>query len=249
MDISQLTSAQESFRANSRSKARDDVDQVSRAFQKADKRIQQQRDSVSVELSAFGKISSSLSDAQIASRALSDKQQMAAQADAGKAAARFVRAFNNASQAARSATAANGLLADNTHARAAESGLRKLFSSDAIAAADLKKIGISQQRDGTLAIDQKKFDDALKTDADAVRTTLSVAGQKVDQVVTRQLAGNGNIGSAINSLDTQARNLESRRAEQQAQSAAAQQAISTQRARLGDSLNTGVAAYQRIFSL
>lgn len=249
MDISRLTSTQETAQATSRNKAQADVDRVSRAFQKADKRIQQQRDSTSVELSALGKIGSSLSDAQIASRALSDSKQTATDVGTRKAAAGFVKTFSIASLAARSATAAKGILADNTRVRAEESGLRRLFSSDTAEAQNLKKIGISQKNDGTLSIDQKQFDDALKSDPNAVRTTLSAAGQKADQFITRELSASGNIGSAIGSLDNRARNLEARQVEQQAQSAAAQQTISVQSTRLGDSLNTGIAAYQRIFSL
>ena len=127
--------------------------------------------------------------------------------------------------------------------------LRRTVSADATAASDLKKIGITQQKDGTLAIDTKKFDAALKANPDALRSTLSSVGQKVDQTATRELGKSGNIGNAVNSLDNRAKSLESQQADQLAQAAAVQQLVAAHTARLNSSLNTGAVAYERIFSI
>ncbi|MCK9388641.1 MAG: flagellar filament capping protein FliD [Sulfuritalea sp.] len=250
MDIASLSAAAAAAKLiNSRTSTQNGADSVSLAFQKAGQRVQQQRDAVSVQLSAFGQIKSSFSDAQVAARALGDTKQTATDADIKKAATNFVKAFNTAAQTAKSATAAQGALADNGRARLAGNDLRRTVSADATATSDLKKIGITQQKDGTLAIDTKKFDAALKASPDALRSTLSSIGQKVDQTATRELAKNGNIGNSVNSLDNRARSLESRQVDQQAQAAAVQQLVSAQTTRLNNSLNTGAAAYERIFSI
>lgn len=249
MAITSLSATVTASLANSRTKAQSGVDAASQAFQKADERVQRQRDLVSAELSALGKLKSSFSETQAASRALSDSKQTTADTGITKAASNFVKSFNTATQAAKSAIASHATLADSSRARAAESDLRRAISAEATTASDLKAIGITQQKDGALAIDAKKFDAALKADPDALRSTLSKAGQQVDRVVTGELADRGNIGLSVNSLGNRARNLESQQADQQAQAAAAQQAVSAQTTRLNNSLVAGAAAYQRIFSI
>jgi flagellar capping protein FliD len=114
----------------------------------------------------------------------------------------------------------------------------------------LKKIGITQQTDGTLAIDAKKLDAALKAEPAAVRNALSRAGEQADRIATRELSNNGNTGGgSVNSSDSRARNIEARQAEQQAQATVAPQTVSAKSSTLDNDPNTGVAAYQRIFSL
>lgn len=234
---------------SSRTSARNAVDTAALAFQKAGQRVQQQRDAVSVQLSSLGQIKSSFSETQLAARALSDSKQTATDGDIKKAASNFVKAFNSAAQTAKSTTAAPGPLADGGRIRAAEGDLRRTISADSTATSDLKKIGITQQKDGTLAVDTKKFDAALKANPDALRATLSQVGQNVDRTATRELARNGNIGGSVNALDNRARSLESQQAAQLAQAAAAQQLVNAQTTRLNNTLNTGAAAYERIFSI
>jgi hypothetical protein len=62
------------------------------------------------------------------------------------------------------------------------------------------------------------------------------------------LADGGNIGRAVNALSDRARSLEVRQAEQQALAKTGQQNISAQTNRFATSLNSGAAAYERIFS-
>ena len=74
-------------------------------------------------------------------------------------------------------------------------------------------------------------------------------GQQVDRSAGSQLADGGNIGRTVNALGERAKSLETRQADQQALAAAAQQTVSAQANRFNDSLNSGAAAYQRVFSL
>lgn len=248
MNVTRL-SASAAAPGSERAKARSSVDSTTEAFQKADKRINQQRESVNVQLSSFGKLKASLAETQSASRALSDSKRSATDTDIKNAANDFVQAFNTTTQTSRSTAAQSGTSVESSRARATETGLRRALSSDATATSDLQKIGITRQKDGSLVIDTKKFDAALKAAPDALRETLSRVGQQVDRTATRELADRGNVGGSLASLGNRARSLENVQEEQQSLAAAAQQVVSTQTARLNNSLNSGAAAYQRIFSI
>lgn len=250
MDVSNLNAAAKARPAGSRNKPQNVAEAAAQVVRKDEKRIQQQRGAVSVELSSVGKLKAAFSEVQKTSRALTDSQQPLADASVRKAAEGFIKAFNTATQAARSTTARQSQLADNDRARAAEADLRRSLSADTEISVDLKKIGITQQTDGTLAIDAKKLDDALKAEPAAVRNALSRAGEQADRIATRELSNNGNTGGgSVNSSDSRARNIEARQAEQQTQATAAPQTVSAKSSTLDNDPNTGVAAYQRIFSL
>jgi len=225
------------------------TDNVSSAFQKADKRIQQQRDSTSVQLSSFGKLQSAVADTQAASRGLSDSKQVATDVGVRKAASTFVANFNTALTTAKATATEQASFSESTKARKAEGDLRQAVGKDATITADLKAIGITQAKDGALTIDTKAFDAALKADATAVRSTLDKVGQQVDRTATKQLASTGTIGSAVSSLNSRASRLESQQTEQQARAAAVQQVVANQGSLVGNTLNAGAASYQRIFSL
>ena len=60
MDIASLSTTAAAARLiSSRANTQSDVDPAAQALQNADRRVQKQRDSVSVQLSAFGQIKSS----------------------------------------------------------------------------------------------------------------------------------------------------------------------------------------------
>ena len=222
-------------------------DRVAQAFQKADKRIQQQRDLTAVQLSSFGKLKSAFADAQTAATGLENIKAASSDTDVRKLTGNFVKAFNGAVQTTRSTATQTGTPVESNRARAAEAELRRSVNADATSA-ELRKIGITRQANGTLAFDSKAFDTALGSDPEAVRSTLSRIGQQVGQTATGQLADGGNIGRAVNTLSDRARTLEARQADQQALAKAGQQNISAQTNRFATSLNSGAAAYERIFS-
>ncbi len=220
---------------------------MTQTFQKADKRIQQQRDLAAVQLSSFGRLKSAFAGTETAATGLGSIKSTSSAADVRAAAGTFVKAFNNAVETARAAAAQSGTSVESNRARAAEAELRRSLN-DGAASAELRKIGITRQANGTLAIDSKVFDTALSAEPEAVRSTLSRAGQQVSQTAAGQLADGGNIGRAVNALSDRARSLEVRQAEQQALAKTGQQNISAQTNRFATSLNSGAAAYERIFS-
>ena len=234
--------------ASSQAGARSGVEPAAQAFQKADKRIQQQRELAAVQLSSFGKVKSAFADVETAAAALSDSKQSANLAGIRKLAGNFVKAFNGAVQEARSAAAQPGSAVEGSQARTAESDLRRSVGTDA-ALADLRRIGITPQPNGTLAIDSNAVDSALSADSGAVASALSSVGQQVERTTAAQLADGGNVGKTVNAPSERAGSLETRQADQQALAAAARQTVSAQADRFNESQNSGAAAYQRVFSL
>jgi hypothetical protein len=111
------------------------------------------------------------------------------------------------------------------------------------------KSAVADVRSAAAALsDGKAFDAALSADSGAVRSALSGVGQRVEPTSGSQLADGGNVGRVANALGERAGNLETRQADQQAL-AAARQTVSAQANRFNESLNSGAAAYQRVFSL
>jgi flagellar capping protein FliD len=223
------------------------VDRVTQAFQKADRRIQQQRELATVQLSSAGKLKSAFAEAQNASTRLAGIKPGSTDVEVSNLANSFVKAFNSTVQTARSTTTQTGAPAESNRVRAAEAELRRSVGNEA-AKADLRKVGITQQSNGTLAIDNKRFDTALSAEPEAVRSVLSRLGLQVSKTTGGQLADGGNIGRAVNAMGDRVRNLENRQAEQQALASAGQQTVSAQIQRLTANLNSGAAAYERIFS-
>jgi flagellar capping protein FliD len=223
------------------------VDRVTQAYQKADRRIQQQRDLAAVQLSSAGKLKSAFAEAQNASIRLAGIKPTSNDAEVRKLADSFVKAFNSAVQTARSTANQTGAPAENNRVRAAEAELRRSVSNEA-GQADLRKIGITQLANGTLAIDTKRFDTALSREPDTIRSALPGIGLQVSQTTASQLADGGNIGRAVNAQGDRVRSLETRQVEQQALASAGQQTVSTQTKRFTADLNSGATAYERIFS-
>lgn len=222
---------------------------AAQALLKADKRITQQRTQASVQLSAFGKLKSAYSGVQGAASALENLTSTSSTADVRKAAGAFVTSFNGAIDAARSATGQQAVPVEANRARSAETDLRRSFVTDEATTAALRSIGIRQEASGKLSIDNQAFEAALASNPEAVRTALGTVGRQVDAAATRELADSGNVGKAVNALTDRAKVLEARQTEQQRLAAAAQQTVEAQSTQLNNAINSGAAAYQRIFSL
>ena len=113
------------------------------------------------------------------------------------------------------------------------------------------QIGITQNKDGSLAVDTKVFDNALQSNPSQVRRTLASVGSRAEKAVTSELASSGNIGSSVNSLTERNRVLEAQQSSQQALITSAQNLISQQTTQINKINNTsklGIAAYQKTFT-
>lgn len=223
-------------------------DPVADALKHANNRIEQQLGSTKVQLSAYGQIKGAFSEVQTASKALSEPKKTATTDNVKKAVAGFVSAFNKANKTVGAAVQGDGkqvgTLANDARARNAVTDLRRSVTEGS-ALSDLGKIGITQNKDGSLAVDAKALDKALQSNPDQVRSTVAGVGQQVEKTATRELANNGNVGSSVNTLNNRSRSLEARQSAQQDQLAASQRLVEQQTTQLNNIFAGGLAAYQR----
>ena len=226
-------------------------DPVTKALKRASDRIDQQLGSTKVQLSAYGQIKSAFSDVQAAGNALSNLKKTATADDIKKAVQGFVDAYNKANKAVGTATQGDGkqagALANDARARLAGNDLRRSVAEGGNLA-DLKNIGVTQNKDGTLAVDSKALDKALQANPDQVRSALGATGQQVEKAAARELANNGNVGKSVNALSNRSNNLEAQQSAQQDLLLASQRAVTQQATLINNTFASGIAAYQRTFS-
>lgn len=221
---------------------------ITKAFEQADKRVQQQRDVTSAQLSSFGQLKSSFSDVQGAAKALGNLKTDATAADLGKAASAFVTAFNSAVKSAQSSQTQATTVSETTSARRAGTDLRQTIGNNSNLTLGLKKIGITQQADGSLALDSTKFQAAVQAEPAALRATVTQLGQQGQAFAARELADTGNVGSTLKALDSRSRSLQARQTEQQSALASLQASANSQANAYGNRVATGLAAYNNIFA-
>lgn len=220
---------------------------VADAFKSANDRIGKQLDVTNVKLSAFGQVKFSFSDVQIAGKNLYDPKKTGSADNVLKAAQSFANAYNNATKTAYAASRegnskAVGTLASDRQARLAGDNLSKVAKNDNNFA-DLKKIGISIDQNGTMSVDANALQNAMAADPNAVQDTLARVGKQAEQVAKDELASGGNIGSADKALSARAKNLEAQMTEQQNIASASQVAVQKQVSSITSNAVGGVAAY------
>lgn len=241
----------DAFGQTERTRTSNGNDAITKALSQASERIDQQRESAQVRLSAFGQIKSAVAELQSSSKALTDGQNTDTSEEAKKAAQNFVNAFNTARTVANRAINGDGqtqgTLATESRARVAANELSR--SLDRSTSNELRDIGITTNKNGTLSIDAQKFEQALQSDPQQVAETLASAGGQVEQATSRQLENNSNVNRSINNLNNQVRNLETQQANQQNLIEMMQRSTEQANNRLNAISASGIAAYQKIFGL
>ncbi len=212
MNINQLTNSATSGsltnNGQSATQATSAANPVSQAMQKAGSRLQVQLDTTTAQLSSFGKLKSAVSDVQLAASALNAFAATTSAADVKTAAARFVANFNAALTTARSAAALRGPVStESSSANRISRDLGRSVAANTVAMDALRKLGVKQLPDGTLALDTAKFDAANKADPAAVRTALAKTGQQVNQAATKELATGGDVNNLMASLSQRSTSL------------------------------------------
>jgi flagellar capping protein FliD len=173
---------------------------VQSALGRADKRIQSQVDTTTTQLSSMGKLKSAVAGIQTASTNLENLGKDTTVASEKASVSSFVSAFNDAIKTAKTTAETPGeVLAANSAIRAGKD-LQQSVGSDAKTLESLKKLGITQNTDGTLSLDSKKFDAAQKADAAGTRETLTSIGKDVKSAAGRELANSGNVGLSMSYL-------------------------------------------------
>lgn len=227
------------------------ADQATGAFDLANQRIGQQISSTNVQLSAFGQIKSSFADIQSAGKSLSAPGKSSTTEDITKAVQTFADAYDKATNVVNTALNGDGksagALAGDAHATLASFDLKTVVTNGNNTA-DLKKIGISVNQNGTLSVDAKALQSAVQSNPGSVQDTLARVGAQAVQATQKELGGTGNVGGAVNTLNTRARNLGARAAAQQKLATDSQNTVQQQLATVNNNAAGGIAAYTQMLS-
>ncbi len=208
------------------------ADPVQKGLDKAVTRLEGQRQTNEVQLSAYGQVKSGFSRVEAAGKTLATTGAISP-ADTKKALEAMVSAYNDTRSAATSTTPG--------YASNAANSLRRAASSDSMRS-DMQSLGITQKSDGSLAIDTKKLDQALAANPNAVKEAAGRVGSQLQQTATRALGESGGISSTLNSLSSRAQRIEMQQSSLQGLSGVQSSSNSSNSA-------TGIASYQRMFSM
>jgi flagellar capping protein FliD len=206
------------------------TDPVQKGLERASTRLEAQRQTTDVQLSAYGRVKSGFSRVEEASKSLT-KTGTLTPADTKKALQSLVTAYNDTRTAA--ASTAPG------YAGNAANALRRTASTDSVRA-DLQSMGITQKSDGSLAIDMKKLDQALAANPTTAKEAAARVGGQLQQSAARSLSESGGISKTLSSLNSRAQQIEGQQSGLQGLASAQQTAGNT---------STGIGSYVRMFSL
>lgn len=249
MDISSIVATEVAL-ANAKQSGRvNSASAVDRAFKDSSTRVEQKLATTQVKLSTLGQIKGALGEVQGAGIFAADAKNTATANDAKKAAKGLVDAYNKANRALAAATDAKraGALTDDGRTLATAADLRRSLN-DGDTLGDLKKIGIVQNKDGSLSLDNRAFDRALQTNREQTRTALTRAATRIERTASRELADNGNLAASADTATARLRALETQQTQQQDQVTDTQRVIEQQAKQVDNVIAGGLAAYQRMFA-
>ena len=233
-EIANLYTRQQSLSTNSNVQ----TDKVQKAFATAASRLEKQQQTTSVQLSSYGKVKAAFASVDDAGKSLAATKSTTAAADLKKGIESFVKAYNDAQSSA---------VSTDGGARSAGNDLRRTASNDSNRS-DLRSLGISQNVDGSLAIDAKKLDAALQSSPDNARAAATRVSGQLQQVATRALSSTGGIGATMNTLTSRADSLKAAQTSQANLTSAYQQRVTDQANRWSSTL-AGISSYQNIFTM
>jgi flagellar capping protein FliD len=173
---------------------------ASQAINKAGNRIQSQLDTTSAQLSAYGKLKSAVSDAQLAAKSLSGLTAASSATDVKTAVSKLISTFNTAITTGKTTAG----IADSGNARRVGNDLGRAISSNHAVFDAMKKIGFKQMSDGTLSLDTAKLEAAQKANPAAVEATLEKLGSLVNKVASKELATDSAVAGSIEALSQRA---------------------------------------------
>jgi hypothetical protein len=177
-------------------------------LQKAEKRIQALADSNTVQLSSVGKLKSALAATQSTAASAANMATNSTPANVKSAAGKLVSAFNASMSAAMASSSLSGDNAVGSNAARVGKDLVRAISSDAAGVEALKGLGFSLSSDGTLSLDNKKWDAAQQSNPADAMGALKKLAQQLGSAATQALAADGNVGRSISSLNQRSALLE-----------------------------------------
>lgn len=223
------------------------------AVDRAATRGSPQSGTTEVRISAFGQIKGAFAELQVTGKALSDTNPTATTDDIKKTVVSFVDAYNKTNRTIAAATQSQGkdsaadALSTDSRTHGVGSDLSRSVTTGGTLSS-LGNVGVTQNRDGSLALDIKTLDSALKSNPDQVRATLAEVGNRIEKTAANELDSNGNTGASVNSLSKRNADLAAQQSAQQDRQIAAQRLLDRQNAQINNVFATGLVAYQRTFS-
>ena len=217
---------------------------VTQTTYNASTKLQSQLDATSAQLSAFGKIKSAVSDAQLAAKSLSGLGNTASASEVKSALTRLVSSYNTALSTAQAGTSVAGASAKEvSNAKRVGNDLTRAVAFNYGTLDALKKIGVQQQRDGTLRVDTSAFDAAQKANPSGVQATLAQLGTAVDKTTSQELTTGSALSGSIEALTLRSATLKT---QQSAMSSLLNHMLSASSSgsTTGSYANYGIAAYQ-----
>ncbi|MBI5438092.1 MAG: flagellar filament capping protein FliD [Nitrosomonadales bacterium] len=161
------------------------------------------------QLSSYGRIKSSLADLQDKARALKNISQPPTLSEFKVVVQAFVQSFNSINKTVSDLTSKKGALNTENRPSQALNDIRKAVGgSKGNALSSLKELGISQQADGTFAIDQKQLEKSFKDNPKDALSAISGLASRVTQASDKLLADKGAIGKKVNDLSSRISELE-----------------------------------------
>jgi flagellar capping protein FliD len=161
------------------------------------------------QLSSYGQVKSSLADLQDKARALKNLNQPPTLSDFKGVVQAFVQSFNSITQTVNNLTSKKGALNTEDRPSQALNDIRKAVGGPkGNAFSSLKELGISQQTDGTFAIDRKQLEKSFKDNPKDALSTVSDLASRVMQTTDKLLSDKGTIGKKVNDLSARVSELE-----------------------------------------
>lgn len=154
-----------------------------------------------VQLSAFGQVKSSLADLQNAATALKALNRPPNFSDFQAVVQSFVQSYNSLNKSVSDATVKQAALASDHRSKQALNEIRKAtLGSNQSSVAAMQGLGVVQQANGTLAINQPQLERKFQDNGSSAVATLVDLSNRVSITTNTQLSDNWVIGKAENDL-------------------------------------------------
>jgi len=176
---------------------------ITASLNKATTKLQTQLDTATANLSTLGKFKSSVTVAQASAKSLTTLKSNSSSDDVKKALTAFISDFNN--MVAATKTAATDTSGVGTISRS----MTRAMTADFSRVDALRQMGFTKASDGTLKLDDAKFEAAFKNSSSGVQSTLAKLGQLVDKAATKELGSDGRLSSSMSAFSSKSSTLQS----------------------------------------
>jgi hypothetical protein len=171
------------------------------------------------QLSAAGRIQSSLANLQTNAQALSTISQSTPPGELATLVNGVVQSFNNLNRTVSdvSSQPSGGSSGNAQPVQALNAINHALAGADDASVGALQKLGLVRQSDGSLSTNQIALDKSFQANPSGTSTTLARAAGRIDHAVSQQLAAGASAATTSKASSTQVTPAESTRSSDQAQ--------------------------------